>query len=101
MAPGLTARRERRTARRARPEDGGWHPAAVLRPGLRVQVLDLGAGGARVASPRRLKPGARAELRLAGAAPRALSGHISRCRVTHLRPLLFEGVVVFDELLDG
>jgi hypothetical protein len=66
-----------------------------------VQILDLASGGARVASTRCLKPGARAELQLAGVRHLAMHGRIDRCQVTRLNPLLFEGVVIFDEPMKG
>jgi hypothetical protein len=100
MAARLIAR-ERRESRRSPPGERGWDPAAVLRPGLEVEVLDLGAGGARISSRARLKPGARAELQLTGQSQRAIPGRVSRCRVTHLKPLRYEGVLVFDQRFDG
>ena len=96
MAPGVAAPRERRAAERRKPEDCGWQKAAVLRPGLVVEVLDLGAGGARIVSAARLKPGARAELQLTGTSRRGVVGRIGRCRVIRLRPLRYEAAIVFD-----
>lgn len=101
MASGVGGSRERRAAARQRPEAGGWHAAAVLRPGLPVQILDLATGGARVASTRRMKPGARAELHLGGVRHLVVHGRIDRCQVTRLSPLLFEGVVIFDKPMTG
>jgi hypothetical protein len=98
MAAKLTA--ERRAGRRVRPEERGWRSAAVLRPGLEVDILDLSPGGARISSMARLKPGGRAELHLAGGSRRVVSGRISRCRVVRLMPLRYEGAMVFDERLE-
>ena len=95
MAARLTA--ERRAGRRSRPEERGWRSAAVLRPGLEVDILDLSPGGARISSTARLKPGGRVELHLAGGSHRVVSGRISRCRVVRLMPLHNEGAKVFDE----
>ena len=92
---------ERRAGRRASPEERGWRAAAVLRPGLEVDILDLGPGGARISSIARLKPGGRAELHLAGGSRRVVSGRISRCRVVRLMPLRYESAMVFDERLYG
>jgi hypothetical protein len=100
MAGRLSLPEERRASRRGRAEERGWRSAAILRPGVEVVILDLGLGGARLSSPARLKPGARAELRLSGYARRAVAGRISRCRVAHLEPLRYEGAVVFDEALE-
>jgi PilZ domain len=100
MAARLTTA-ERRAAGRVAPGERGWQSAAVLRPGLEVDILDLSPGGARIASTARLKPGARAELHLTGAGRRVIAGRISRCRVMRLMPLRYEGAMVFDERLDG
>lgn len=101
MAPGVAATRDRRAAGRGKPEDRGWQKAAVLRPGLDVEILDLGAGGARIVSAARLKPGARAELQLAGRSRHAVVGRIGRCRVIRLRPLRYEAAIVFDVPFTG
>ena len=92
---------ERRVAKRTAPEHRGWKAAAVLRPGLVVDILDLGPGGARLVSRARLKPGGRAELHLAGSTSRVITGRISRCRVIGLTPLRYEGAIVFDQRLDS
>jgi hypothetical protein len=99
MAARLTSP-ERRAGRRVAPEEHGWRSAAVLRPGLEVDILDLGPGGARISSSARLKPGGRAELHLSGSARRVVAGSISRCRVARLTPLRYEGAIIFDERLD-
>ena len=100
MAARLVFTHDRRAAGRVSPEERGWRSAAVLRPGLDVQILDLSAGGARISTRARLKPGAPAELHLTADTRRAVLGRIGRCRVARLMPLRYEGVVVFDEPFD-
>jgi hypothetical protein len=92
---------DRRHMRRIRPQDTCWRSVAVLRPGIEVEILDLSAGGVRITSPKRMKPGARAEIQLLGATRRTLFARIGRCRVTAIAPMRYEGALVFEEWLDG
>lgn len=100
MAAGLSTLHDRRRAPRVAPEVTPWSRAALLRPGLEVEVVNLSPWGALVESPGRLHPGARTELHLLGADRRLVPGRIHRCRVTHLNPLRYEGAVVFDQRLE-
>jgi len=81
------------------PEHGPWKAEAVLRPGVLVTVIDVAPHGVRVASPARLRPGRRAEIQFTAhdTDERCLvAGQVGRCRVTHLAPLCFEGVIEFE-----
>ena len=100
MGVPTTTRMPYRAASRVAPETRGWQSVALLRPGLKVDILDVSPGGVRIASMARLKPGGRAELHLTGAARGVIAGRISRCRVIRLMPLCYEGAVIFDERLD-
>ena len=91
---------ERRTAARVRPCETPWRGTAVLRPGLEVELIDLSPAGVLIASASRLKPGSRAELQLLGPARRLVRGWVSRCRITRLEPLRYEGAIVFDERIE-
>jgi hypothetical protein len=74
----------------------------VLRPGLLVRVVNIGAHGALVECPARLRPGRMAELQLVSAATdrkQCVSGRIERCQVVRLRPLGFCGAIAFDGVL--
>jgi len=92
---------DRRHMRRIRPQDTCWRSVAVLRPGIEVEILDLSAGGVRITSPKRMKPGARAEIQLLGPMRRTLFARIGRCRVMAIAPMRYEGALVFEEWLDG
>ena len=99
MASGLIER-DRRVAQRVVPERTPWRKLALLRPGQEVILVNLSTGGVLVESPTRLAPGSRTELHLFGSPRRAVRGRIERCRVSHLRPLRYEGAIVFDGVLD-
>jgi hypothetical protein len=89
---------ERRRDPRVAAEGTAWRPDAVLRPGQRVVLLNISNCGALVESRTRLRPGARTELQLAGAATRrTIRGRLERCHVAGLEPIRYRGVVVFDE----
>lgn len=89
---------ERRGDRRLAPAATSWKPAAVLRPGQAVVVLNISRCGALVESGARLRPGARTELQLANAtARRTIPGRLERCHVAGLDPLRYRGAVVFDQ----
>ncbi len=95
---------ERRRALRVRPEQGPWKAEALLRPGVLVTIIDVAAHGVRVASPARLRPGRRAEIQFTAhdTDERCLvAGQVGRCRVMHLAPLCFEGVIEFDAAQTG
>ncbi|MGQ0735078.1 MAG: hypothetical protein ACT4QD_15660 [Acidobacteriota bacterium] len=78
---------------------GGGHPLSTLRPGQRVKVVNLGAGGALLESFERLAPGARADLVLRGATTRQVRGRLTRCRVVCLTPVRYQAAMMFDEPL--
>jgi hypothetical protein len=81
------------------PEHTPWQPVALLRPGQEVRLINVSCGGALIESRRRMRPGARTELQLSGPPRCVVSGRIDRCRVTHLDPVRYEGVIVFDQAL--
>ncbi|HWI19781.1 MAG TPA: hypothetical protein VNT81_18640 [Vicinamibacterales bacterium] len=91
--------------RRCEPRRAGstvrWQSHAVLRPGLRVTVINITSRAALVESEARLRPGAMTELQLSGATTRAcVRGRLDRCYVTAIDPLRYRGVVMFDGRLD-
>ncbi len=92
--------RDRRIHPRTPALQTPWPSTALLRPGREVEVINLSAGGALIASPNRLKPGGRAELQLLGPTRRVARGRIDRCRIVRLTPLRFESAIVFEELFD-
>jgi hypothetical protein len=74
---------ERRRAERSAA--GGW--AARVRPGHRVHVVDLSAGGALLEIPRPLRPGAGVEVQFEGSDRLVrVSGTVVRCGVSALDP---------------
>ena len=102
MAAVAAARVERRGVRRVGAEEAGWHPEAVLRPGLLVRIVNISATGVLLESPARLGPGRRAELQLTasdGEARPLYTGRITRCAVIGVSPLVFRGAVNFERPL--
>jgi hypothetical protein len=82
------------------PERTFWDRFALLRPGHKVVLINLSAGGALVESYDRMQPGARAELQLTGPKRIAVRGRVDRCRVMALKPLRYQGAIVFDQRFD-
>lgn len=98
----VSAHTERRRARRAGPTHAGWHPDAVLRPGLLVRLVNIGPYGALVECQARLRPGRVAELQLMTTAAdrkQIVRGRVERCQVVALCPLSFRGAIAFDTVL--
>ncbi|MEO8678290.1 MAG: hypothetical protein ABI665_04540 [Vicinamibacterales bacterium] len=92
---------DRRRTHRLAPGGTPWRPDAVLRPGQPVVLVNISTHGALVESPTRLRPGARTELQLVGAAARcSVRGRLDRCHVARLEPLCYRGAMVFDERLE-
>ena len=74
---------ERRRAQRS--ASGGW--AARVRPGHRVHVVDVSAGGALLEAPRPLRPGAYVEVQFERSVRRIrMTGIVVRCGVSALDP---------------
>jgi hypothetical protein len=95
----VTARGERRRADRTEPDQAGWRTDAVLRPGLRVRVVNIGAYGVLVECRGRLRPGRPVELQLVSAATdrkQMVAGRMERCEVVQLQPLGFCGAIAFE-----
>jgi hypothetical protein len=93
---------ERRRGRRDAPTSSGWSGEAVLRPGLFVQIVNIGPFGALVECQARLRPGRRAELQLVPAGTlrkQIVPGRVERCEVVALRPLSFRGAIAFETML--
>ena len=93
---------ERRRSGRMPPDAAGWRDDAVLRPGLLVHVVNVGAFGALVVGATRLRPGRAAELQLvsvAGERKHTVSGRVERCHVVRLQPLEYSGAISFDAAL--
>ncbi len=73
---------ERRRARRARFVNGHLPPAAKVRPGLEVVLVDLSQTGALFESPFRFRPGHRCDLQIgAPPAPLLVRVRVERCFV--------------------
>ncbi len=91
----------RRSRRRAAGDDHGIVSAHV-RPGRRVAVVDVSAGGALVDSPFRLLPGTAVELQLETDTRRAsMRGCVVRCSVIRVRSaaVCYRGAIAFDHHL--
>ena len=95
---------DRRRAIRRQRAELPWLRGLRLRPGLEASLVNLSAGGALVETETRLRPGARAVLRLIGVAEsRMVPGSVSRSWVASIEPghgVRYRGALVFDDLLD-
>jgi hypothetical protein len=103
MVPLTERGRERRRMPRLSPESTGWRELALLRPGVSVRVVNIGPLGALLESPRRLRPGIRAELQLTATHDErrmVVSGRLGRCHVAGLDPLRYRGAVEFDRIVE-
>ena len=101
MGAVATLAAERRGAHRVPPVGMGWRREALLRPGQPVVLVNISSAGALVECAHRLRPGALAELQLAGAERRRrVRGRIDRCRVAALSPLRYHGAIVFEDALE-
>jgi hypothetical protein len=86
----------------------GWSPdeitRATLRPGCRVHVVDLSAGGALVQGERPLRPGAHVHFQIVTRLRRfALSARVLRCEVWMLdssHGVTYRGALQFEERCD-
>ena len=93
---------DRRRGQRRAPDRSGWHGEALLRPGLLVRIVNIGAYDALVECQVRLRSGRRAELQLmpAGSECRQIvPGRVERCEVIALQPLCFHGAIAFERAL--
>jgi hypothetical protein len=80
----------------------GWQEEAILRPGLAVRIVNISASGVLLESPARLRPGRRAEMQLTASSGNArplCAGRITRCAVTGISPMVFQGAVAFEHQL--
>jgi hypothetical protein len=86
----------------------GWSPdeitRATLRPGCRVHVVDLSAGGALVQGERPLGPGAQVHFQIVTRLRMlALNARVLRCEVWMLdssRGVTYRGALQFEERCD-
>jgi hypothetical protein len=86
----------------------GWLPGeitrATLRPGCRVHVVDLSAGGALVQGERPLRPGAHVHFQIVTRLRRlALTAKVLRCEVWMLdssHGVTYRGALQFEERCD-
>jgi hypothetical protein len=95
---------DRRRGARAPAGAAGWKAEAILRPGVLVQIINVGRFGILLESPAALKPGRRAELQLIadeGNWRPVIAGQINRCRVVGVNPMRFESVIDCDVELPG
>jgi hypothetical protein len=78
--------------------------AARVRPGHRVHVIDISAGGALLEAPQAMRPGAGVEVQFERAEHRVrVSGIVVRCGVTSLDPHrgpTYRAAIAFDEAVD-
>lgn len=98
----MTHEADRRRGQRKAPTLSGWNGDALLRPGLPVRIVNIGAYGALVECQGRLRPGRRAELQLmlAGSERKQIvPGRVERCQVIGLQPLCFHGAIAFEKPL--
>lgn len=94
VVAGLDRRRERRCT----AGSVSCQPAAVLRPGQVVVLVNISSRAALIESEVRLRPGAHTELQLAmRGGRRHIRGRLDRCHVSALEPLRYRGVLVFDD----
>jgi PilZ domain-containing protein len=92
---------DRRTSPRTSIEEHGIVSARV-RPGHRVAVIDVSAGGAQIEGANRLLPGAAVDLQIETAHRRAtLRGRVLRCGVVRLRAssIWYRAAIAFDRQL--
>jgi hypothetical protein len=93
----VQSQRDRRRSARLQPEQVGFCPAGLLRPGLGVTIMNISRGGALVASPGPLRPEAAADLLLrSDEGQYAMHGRVAHCWVDSLAPLRFLSRVVFE-----
>ena len=80
------------------------HLRATLRPGNVVALVNLGAGGALVRSPRPLRPGIRIHMQIRGSSRTVrVIGHVLRCGVGSLSAadgVTYVGALRFDSPFD-
>ena len=91
---------ERRAAPRLHGIEEHGIVAARVRPGYRVSVVDVSAGGALVEGTCRLLPGVTVELHVETADRRAaIRGRVLRCVVARLRPsfVYYRGAICFED----
>ena len=92
---------DRRTSPRTSIEEHGIVSARV-RPGHRVAVIDMSAGGALTEGANRLLPGAAVDLQIETLHRRStLRGHVLRCAVIRLRSssVCYRAAIAFDRQL--
>lgn len=93
---------ERRGMRRMEGVEEHRIVSASVRPGHRVRLIDVSAGGALVETSHRLLPGTSVELHVATGTDRAsIRGQVLRCAVVRLRPtwVCYRGAIAFDRHL--
>jgi hypothetical protein len=93
---------DRRGARRLDAFEEHRIVSACVRPGHRVRVIDVSAGGALIETSHRLLPGTVVELQVETGTDRAsLRGQVLRCAVVRLRPtwVCYRGAIAFDRHL--
>jgi hypothetical protein len=97
-------RGERRRASRVVFRDGHLPPAARVRPGSEVIVVDLSSTGALLEGHSRLRPGGRCELTLALASGDiTVRARVARCFVARLErgaAVRYRTAVAFERLID-
>lgn len=77
---------------------------ATLRPGCRIALIDVSAGGTLIEAPRPLRPGASVHLQVTTAGRRlAIGAHVLRCAVWALDPLdgvTYRGALKFEHRIE-
>ena len=90
---------DRRGARRFEALEDHHIVSALVRPGHRVRVIDVSAGGALIETNHRLLPGTAVELQVETGTERAsVRGQVVRCAVVRVRPtwVCYRGAIAFD-----
>jgi hypothetical protein len=93
---------DRRGMRRMEAVEEHRIVSASVRPGHRVRLIDVSAGGALIETSHRLLPGTSVELQVATGTDRAsVRGRVVRCAVVRVRPtwVCYRGAIAFDRHL--
>ena len=94
----------RERERRREERTGGGALSARVRPGYRLVVIDLSAGGALVEAQRPLRPGSRVEVHLESDARRAMvAAKVLRCSVAAIDAesgVTYRAALAFSEMCD-
>lgn len=93
---------DRRSHRRLAPDDVPWIREVRLHRGPRIDLLDIGQGGALLEAPVQLKPGANHLLEIAGPRVETIPIRVVRCQIAAIANggLRYRGGCEFKQLFD-